>query len=72
MQKSHAGVDAMNHEISTGNATLDAWVNETSALCEPETIVICDGSEDERSRLIDLAIASGTLIALKPEKRPNS
>jgi len=72
MQKSHAGVDAMNHEISTGNAALDAWVNETSALCEPETIVICDGSEGERSRLIDLALASGTLIALNPEKRPNS
>ncbi|HEX5098731.1 MAG TPA: phosphoenolpyruvate carboxykinase (GTP) [Polyangiaceae bacterium] len=63
---------AMNDAITTGNATLDAWVTETAALCEPETIVVCDGSEGERARLVERMLAGGTLIALNPAKRPNS
>ena len=62
----------MNYAITTGNATLDAWVTETAALCEPETIVVCDGSEGERAELVERMLASGTLVALNPAKRPNS
>ena len=56
----------------TDNEALDAWVNEIAALCAPASIHVCDGSEAERARLIDEMLASGTLIALDPEQRPNS
>jgi phosphoenolpyruvate carboxykinase (GTP) len=56
----------------TDNEALDTWVNEIAALCEPASVHVCDGSETERARLIDEMLASGTLIALDPQKRPNS
>jgi phosphoenolpyruvate carboxykinase (GTP) len=62
----------MTHDVSTGNAALDGWVADFAELCEPSAIHVCDGSETERQRLVAGMLASGTLIALNPEKRPNS
>jgi phosphoenolpyruvate carboxykinase (GTP) len=62
----------MKRNVSTGNAALDAWVQEIAELCEPSAIRLCDGSEGERRDLIEGMLASATLIALNPEKRPNS
>ena len=56
----------------TDNAALNAWILEIATLCAPASIHVCDGSEAERVRLIAQMSATGTLIALDPQKRPNS
>jgi phosphoenolpyruvate carboxykinase (GTP) len=48
------------------------WVNEMTALASPDRIVWCDGSKDEANELISTMLASGTLIQLNPELRPES
>jgi phosphoenolpyruvate carboxykinase (GTP) len=56
----------------TRNARLLAWVNEVAALCKPESIHFCDGSDAENDRLIAGMLESGTLIRLNAAARPNS
>jgi len=43
-----------------------------AALCQPEKIHWCDGSEAENKSLCDLMVKSGTLIKLNETLRPNS
>src|SRR4029079_4941330 len=54
------------------NEALLAWVEEMSALCRPEQVVWCDGSQEEYDRLCEQMVASGTFIRLNPKRRPNS
>jgi phosphoenolpyruvate carboxykinase (GTP) len=54
------------------NERLQAWVNEIAALCKPESVHVCDGSDAENERLIAAMLEGGTLLRLNPAKRPNS
>ena len=54
------------------NTKLRAWVERMAALCQPDHIHWCDGSQEEYDALCEQMIESGTLIRLNPEKRPNS
>ena len=57
---------------ATKNRELLAWVDEVAALCKPDQIQWCDGSQAEYDRLCEEMVASGTMIRLNPELRPNS
>jgi phosphoenolpyruvate carboxykinase (GTP) len=56
--------------METQHAGLKKWVDEVAALCKPDKIVWCDGSEAERERLTKECVASGELIQLNQEKMP--
>ncbi len=56
----------------TKNKKLQSWVEEAAALCEPDSIYWCDGSQEENDRLCEELVQKGTFIRLDPEKRPGS
>ncbi|HVB79741.1 MAG TPA: phosphoenolpyruvate carboxykinase (GTP) [Candidatus Binataceae bacterium] len=65
----------MTHTIAKKNAAptnrfLAEWVAEVVRLTRPDRVVWCDGSEEERQRLYQQAVAAGVLIPLNAEKRP--
>src|SRR5215468_3229881 len=61
-----------NSASSTGtkNAHLNSWVAEVAKLTKPAAVVWCEGSEQERHRLTEQAVGTGTLIPLNPQKLP--
>ncbi len=61
---------ATPQERLTTNPHLAAWVDEMAKLCKPARVVWCDGSEEERKRLTEEAVASKVLIPLDPERWP--
>jgi len=50
------------------NQYLKNWIEEMTALCQPEEVHLVDGSDEENDRLIQLLIKKNTFIKLK---RPN-
>ncbi len=66
----------MNNTAMTGGRTdhreLLQWIEEMAALCRPDHIHICDGSEEEYGHLCELMVRKGTFIRLNESKRPNS
>jgi len=57
-------------EFPTRNDHLRKWVTEMAALTQPDRVVFCDGSEEEKKRLTEEAVAQGILIPLNQQKRP--
>ncbi len=62
----------LNAPAFVKNAKLIAWVADMAALCKPDTIYWCDGSEEEYDRLCQQLVDAGTFKKLDPVKRPNS
>jgi phosphoenolpyruvate carboxykinase (GTP) len=52
------------------NPHLLKWVAEMVALCKPDRVVWCDGTEEEKKRLTDQAVNEGILIPLNQQKLP--
>ena len=60
----------MSYEVK--NEQLRKWVDEVSALCEPDKVYWCDGSQEEYDNLCNQLVQAGTFQKLNQEKRPNS
>jgi phosphoenolpyruvate carboxykinase (GTP) len=56
----------------TENKKLLAWVEEMRALCTPDAVVWCDGSDEEYNRLAGELVKAGTFTKLNEQLRPNS
>ena len=56
----------------TKNRALQTWVEEVEALCRPDRVHWCDGSQAEYDAMLRTLVASGTARPLDPAKRPNS
>ena len=54
------------------NPALTAWVADMAALCKPDSIYWCDGTDAEYQRLCQQLVNAGTFKKLNPAKRPNS
>ena len=54
------------------NRKLLKWVEEAAAMCKPDRVHLCDGSDQEYELMTRLMLQSGTAISLNPQKRPNS
>ncbi len=57
---------------TTNHTRLLAWIEDMKALCKPESVYICDGSQEEYDRLTQLMVEGGTFTRLNPAKRENS
>lgn len=51
---------------------LNAWVQEMAALCEPDEIYWCDGTEEEYQKMLEELVLQKKAIPLNPLKRPGS
>ncbi|MBC8109417.1 MAG: phosphoenolpyruvate carboxykinase (GTP), partial [Anaerolineae bacterium] len=47
------------------------WVEECIALCQPDRIVLCNGTQQERDGLIERGVQEGIFVKLNQEKLPN-
>jgi phosphoenolpyruvate carboxykinase (GTP) len=52
------------------NDVVQQWVETCVALCQPDRVVWCNGSPEERQALIAQGLADGTFIELNQEKLP--
>jgi len=56
----------------SSRTALEAWVDECVRLTQPDSIVWCDGSEEEYQRLIETMIQDGSMETLNPQDYANS
>jgi phosphoenolpyruvate carboxykinase (GTP) len=54
----------------TENKTVLAWLDEMTKMCQPDSVVWIDGSEQQLEALREEAVASGEMIKLNQEKLP--
>ena len=56
----------------TKNKKLLAWVKQVEAMCQPDQVHWCDGSQKEYDEMTRLMVEGGTARKLSESKRPNS
>ena len=52
------------------NPHVQKWVKDVAALCQPDEVFWCDGSEEEKEELTEIAFKCGDLMPLNQEKLP--
>jgi phosphoenolpyruvate carboxykinase (GTP) len=61
-----------NYLDHIAHAALKHWIAEIAQQCQPDSVHLCDGSEEEYDALCHQLVEKGTFIRLNAEKRPNS
>jgi phosphoenolpyruvate carboxykinase (GTP) len=56
----------------TSNKKLLNWVNEMTALCQPDNVYWCNGSEEEYNHMAKILMDKGSVIKLNNAKKPDS
>ena len=56
----------------TQHQRLNQWIEELKALCEPDAVVICDGSKSEYDQMMGKLVDAGVAKPLNASLRPNS
>lgn len=56
----------------TNNQRLLEWVADVEAMCKPDSVYWCDGSQEEYDRMMKIMLDAGQAIQLDEKKRPNS
>lgn len=69
---SPAHTATLDFPVYIRNQKLKTWVRDMVALCKPDAVYFCDGSDAEYNRLCDLLVENKTFIRLNPELYPNS
>ncbi len=62
----------MDYPAYVKHPKLLAWIEDMVALCKPDSVYWCDGSQEEYDELCEKLVEAGTFIRLNPELRPNS
>jgi phosphoenolpyruvate carboxykinase (GTP) len=61
---------AQQNQCNTTNRHVTEWVANMVELCQPDAVFWCNGSTQERERLLAEAVTKGILLKLNPEKLP--
>ena len=56
----------------TQHQRLNQWIEELKTLCEPDAVVICDGSKSEYDQMMGKLVDAGVAKPLNASLRPNS
>lgn len=62
----------VSYQEHTKNTQLIDWIKEIQELCQPESVYLCDGSQEEYDRFCQQLVDDGTFIKLNQELRPGS
>ncbi len=62
----------LNYPSNLKHERIRTWVEDMAALCKPDAVYWCDGSQAEYDEMCSRLVKSGTFIRLNEEKRPNS
>ncbi len=62
----------VSYQEHTNNTQLIDWIKEIQELCQPESVYLCDGSQQEYDRFCQQLVDDGTFIKLNEELRPGS
>jgi phosphoenolpyruvate carboxykinase (GTP) len=63
-------IDRFTLPSEISNPTVRRWVSKCIALCDPDAVYWCDGSQRQKDELLARGVAEGTLIRLNQQKLP--
>ena len=52
------------------NLHIQNWVKSVAAMCQPDSVYWCDGSEEEKEQLLKIAVQCGDLLPLNQKQAP--
>lgn len=60
------------HNMPAISSKVSEWVSKIAALCKPDDVYFCDGSDEEFQKISDELVKNGTFIKLNEEQHPGS